>query len=309
MSRSEYELDIEKYTFNDILELFKITKCDIDENDIKSAKKQVFLMHPDKSRLPSKYFIFYKKAYDILIEYYKENNKVNNIVPTEAIEYENINTSKSDSNSSYSSGAHKVINSIPTKDFNVLFNKLFEREMIPKDVSDKNDWFKSEDKFMDRCGDINKVSPKEMDATFNVMRERNSNIVKYTGNVKCIRPSSNVQCENIHGDNDGEYVCSNMFSKLGYDDLRKVHKDEVIFSVGEKDLENISRFKNIDDYKNDANNYEFIPEIESLKMIKSKNDKKQEEMLNKEFLLKAKIRGYEEKNKSIIASFLHLTDR
>ena len=51
------DLDINNYDLNDILNLFKL-EIDFDENDLKQAKKIVLQTHPDKSRLPSNYFIF-----------------------------------------------------------------------------------------------------------------------------------------------------------------------------------------------------------------------------------------------------------
>jgi len=56
------DLDIENYNLNDILNLFKL-EYDFDENDLKKAKRVVLQVHPDKSRLPAKYFIFYSKEY------------------------------------------------------------------------------------------------------------------------------------------------------------------------------------------------------------------------------------------------------
>ena len=43
---------------------------------LKRAKKKVLMMHPDKSRLPKEYFLFYKKAFDIIYRLYDDVHKV-----------------------------------------------------------------------------------------------------------------------------------------------------------------------------------------------------------------------------------------
>ena len=41
------------------------------EKHLKEAKITVLQMHPDKSRLPKEYFLFFTKAYKMLYEIYK----------------------------------------------------------------------------------------------------------------------------------------------------------------------------------------------------------------------------------------------
>ena len=62
------DLDINNYELADILNLFKLPVM-FEEPHLKQAKIIVLQMHPDKSRLPKEYFLFFTKAYKIL---YKE---------------------------------------------------------------------------------------------------------------------------------------------------------------------------------------------------------------------------------------------
>ena len=55
---TELDLDINNYDLQDILHLFKLP-VNFDEQDLKRAKQIVLKTHPDKSNLPSDYFIFY----------------------------------------------------------------------------------------------------------------------------------------------------------------------------------------------------------------------------------------------------------
>lgn len=64
------DLNIENYTLNDILNLFKLTS-NYSSNDLSEKKKFLIQLHPSISKLNIKYYEFFSKAYDIL------NNKLN----------------------------------------------------------------------------------------------------------------------------------------------------------------------------------------------------------------------------------------
>ena len=51
------DLNINNYTLNDLLKLFKLSN-NLTEEDLKNVKKQVLKTHPDKSNLPNDYFRF-----------------------------------------------------------------------------------------------------------------------------------------------------------------------------------------------------------------------------------------------------------
>ena len=70
------------YSLKEILGMFDLT-YNIGVEDMKRAKKIVLMTHPDKSGLDSKYFLFYKKAFDIVIGFYEQQQKENREVPTE----------------------------------------------------------------------------------------------------------------------------------------------------------------------------------------------------------------------------------
>ena len=59
---NDIDLDLNHYDLDDLLQLFKI-KSSYTESDLKQCRKTVMKMHPDKSNLPSEYFIFFSKAY------------------------------------------------------------------------------------------------------------------------------------------------------------------------------------------------------------------------------------------------------
>ena len=61
----EVDLNIDNYSFEDILNLFNL-KPNFDLKDLKNALKMVSKIHPDKSNLEEKYFIFFFNVYKIL---------------------------------------------------------------------------------------------------------------------------------------------------------------------------------------------------------------------------------------------------
>ena len=59
------DLNIDNYEYEDILKLFDLD-LNFGESEIKRAKKKVLMMHPDKSGLDKKYFLFFSSAFKIL---------------------------------------------------------------------------------------------------------------------------------------------------------------------------------------------------------------------------------------------------
>ena len=70
----EVDLNIENYNLNEILQLFKLDYS-FNRDDLKKAKRVVLLTHPDKSKMPKEYFLFYSKAYKMLYYIFEFRNK------------------------------------------------------------------------------------------------------------------------------------------------------------------------------------------------------------------------------------------
>ena len=69
------DLELDNYSLEDLYHLFNIPNSTLSEESLKSAKQIVLKMHPDKSRLDSKYFLFFSKAYKRLFGIYEFQNK------------------------------------------------------------------------------------------------------------------------------------------------------------------------------------------------------------------------------------------
>jgi hypothetical protein len=71
------DLNIDNYNLPDILALFELPTL-FNEEDLKRAKLAVLKTHPDKSKLPKEYFLFFTKAYRIVHQIYTIRHPVTN---------------------------------------------------------------------------------------------------------------------------------------------------------------------------------------------------------------------------------------
>ena len=150
------DLDINNYELNDILNLFKLPVM-FDEKHLKQAKVVVLRMHPDKSKLPKEYFLFFTKAYKILYEIYKvrfpdaKKYKEDKFLYTAVIDRE-LNQTKSKTAHSaedreYHASqeeAYKKIQKMDSDKFNKWFNEKFDKFRLHDDEQDNGyeEWFR-----------------------------------------------------------------------------------------------------------------------------------------------------------------------
>jgi hypothetical protein len=298
----EHNLNIHLYSFNELLDLFDLTDK-ISSNDIKRAKKQVLMLHPDKSRLPADYFLFYKKAFDMIVAHYETTNKQNVELNEENTEYKMMNTT--DFNKSTSSKIQSAVNEMKPDEFNKKFNQLFDTNMVqPK--NDRNDWFAKEEPVYetDRVANVGNIG-----MAFETIKQKNQGMVVFKDVCEMGSSSFNSSnANNLYGDNDDEYVSSNPFSKLKFEDLRKVHKDQSIFAVGESDFKKVAQYSSVEHYVNERAKTSLEPNAKGVsEQYLSEKERVFREHINKkqhEANLTTQIN--EGKNKNFMASFLQL---
>ena len=296
-----HNLNIHMYKLNEILDLFGVS-YDISIEDLKQAKKIVLMTHPDKSKLSPEYFLFYKKAFDIIVQFYENQTKQNRPVPKEEINYQSMNTNGYDKSSS--NKIRNTINEMPTNEFQERFNQLFEENMSSKPDVSKNEWFTKDDNIYKVPENVNS---KNIGQVFQRFKEENSNTVlaKYRG-VECI----NTQSGNGYYDEEDndQYVACDVFSKLKFDDLRKVHKDQTIFAVSENDYQKVPQFSSVDHYVRERSKVSMTPlEKEQAELMLSQQERQyRETMMKKEHAAKLKSMEYEQKNKTVLGNFMRL---
>lgn len=233
MSNLDLDLDINNYNLDDILRLFNID-YNFNESDIKICYKTVLKLHPDKSGLDKKYFLFYTKAFKVLKNVYEYKNKRNTQLDENKAKVEYLSNSDDDE------GKKLIVKNLQKKrgeDFNKWFNETFEKINI-SNISENGygDWLKSEND----TEDLDIKSIREMHDIINKKKETLSALVK----IDKISEISSIGSLNELDNGQPESYSASVFSKLAYDDLKVAHTETVI-PVSNRDYEKIQKFNNI----------------------------------------------------------------
>jgi hypothetical protein len=289
-----HNLDIQNYSFYELLDLFDLDHNEVSLVDLKRAKKLVLMLHPDKSKLGPEYFLFYKKAFEIVVRMYDNVQKVSQRV--EDTEYV-AETSSIDSKQ-----FNKNINDIPKETFQKNFNEMFEKHMKTPVNTGINDWFTQEDALYNQQA----ANPSQMGVALEQIKNKQQNLVKYNGIVPMYSQKGNSFYDD---EEDDGYVCSDPFSKLKFDDLRKVHKDQTVFSVKDSDLQNVARYRSVDDYERARDVRQIKPMERSKAQVMMEEQEKmlQEKMRQKQYASELNTMKHVEANKQVMANFLRLT--
>uniref|UniRef100_A0A6C0HJ64 J domain-containing protein n=1 Tax=viral metagenome TaxID=1070528 RepID=A0A6C0HJ64_9ZZZZ len=297
-----HNLDISTYSFADILKLFTLDENNVTSDHLKKAKKKVLYMHPDKSNLPKEYFLFYKKALDIVVRVYEMNDKVNQTVPNnQEIVYIPEKTHIA------TNQIETTMKSMSSSQFNTKFNHLFETHSNTREKDkNKNEWFKNNE-YMPPITQIQNKS--EMDAAFETYKEKQrADMVKYTGVVPiCLNGGSSGFYDEEEEDN-ASYICADLFSKLKFDDLRKVHKDQTVFSVSEKEFQHVKQFNSVDHYVT-AREKETLAPMQKSQAEQHFND---ERLLNEQLMRKKQFKSQVEseqahkRSQAMLSNFLRI---
>ena len=293
-----HNLDIHMYKFNEILEMFGLSTS-ITVDDLKRAKMIVLKTHPDKSGLSPNYFLFYKKAFDMVVEYYNERQKTSQVVPQKNPDYVPLSVS----NRSIEKQVNTAVGKMDKQEFQTKFNRLFEENMRTTTDSKKNEWFTKEEPVYD----IPKTnSAAGIGQAIDQIKRTTNAITRYQGVEDLMIRSTGTSL--YEDEDDGTYVSSDPFSKLKFDDLRKVHKDQTVFAVQECDIKNRVQYKSQDELKT-ARNIDVLTPLEKEKaerILREREQIKKEQMLAKQHQSNLRTMEYEKKNQSILSSFLRL---
>jgi hypothetical protein len=305
MSRPCHNLNIQEYSLEEVLGLFDLN-YDITLDDLKKAKKKVLMLHPDKSKLDAKYFLFYKKAFDIIIQFYDNQHKVEKEIDNESLAYDpNIHSI----NKTASKKISQNVNKMSAESFNEKFNELFENNHMGRSQDpSKNEWFTQEQSNFDIPQ--GKMSKQSMDDKFQTIKQQTSHLVKYNG-VQTINHCGSGSNQLYDDDDDDGYVASDPFGKLKFDDLRKVHRDQSVLAVSEHDIHKMKTYNNVEEFNRDRSQYNYDP-IEKQhadQMLQEQERALRHKLMQKEYKSRLEYEENLEKNKSVLASFLLLENK
>ena len=292
---STHNLDINTYSLEEIFGLFDLN-YNLTEESMRTAKKKVLMIHPDKSRLPANYFLFYKQAYEIVLNIYKQKSKFS--TSNDAPKQYSPNVEQ---HSSFGNNASTEID-VSKKFSNDKFNELYDKNMIRKTDTSRFDWFKRDEPVID---DFSKrqVNPKNMGSELEAIKQKQSALSVYRG-VQEMRSGGGTSY--FEEDDSDDYVACDVFSKLKFDDLRKVHKDQTVFSVSESDFNKRPQYKSVDQFVRERGDNAPLSKAEAVQLLERQQKEKEQMIMNKQHRDYLLQKEYEEKQKAVKAAFLQL---
>jgi hypothetical protein len=176
--------------------------------------------------------------------------------------------------------------------------------MSIKQDATRNEWFTKDEASYKVDGEVNKQNMGQM---FEQMKEQqNMNVVaRYRGVENLVVGSGSKLYDE---DDSDEYVVCDPFSKLKFDDLRKVHKDQTVLAVSEKDYQKVAHYSSMDQYKQARGQQTLTPleKHEAERLLSMQEKQFQQRIMQKEYQSNLRTMEYEQKNKTVLSSFLQL---
>lgn len=250
------DLDIDNYELQDLLNLFKL-KYNFDGEDLKEAKVMVMRVHPDKSNLPKEYFLFFSKAFKVVHSIHQFRTRGNSQQSTQYVTDDDEDGAK-----------EILLKKLANKpNFNKIFNELFEKNRINNDEINGGygDWLSSNEDI-----DNSVATKNNMHAAFEEKKTKARSLIVKT-NISELGNEGYGQSELV-GDVPDSYG-SAMFSRLGYEDLRKAHV-ECVVPVTQEDLNARPSFSNEQELRHhrEAQNNKPMSMAESRQYFKQQKD-------------------------------------
>jgi hypothetical protein len=147
-----------------------------------------------------------------------------------------------------------------------------------------------------------------MGQVFDKIKDTQSGMVRYRGVENLVINSGSGS--RLHDDDEDtdDYVSCDPFSKLKYDDLRKVHKDQTVFAVSERDIQKVQQYSSVDHFMRERGKQTLTPleKAEAEGMLTKQEAEYRQRMMQKEYAAKLRTMEYEEKNKTVLGQFLQL---
>lgn len=297
------DLDLNNYSLEDILGLFQLQE-NFNEADLKKAKNQVLRLHPDKSRLDPKYFLFYSKAYKTLFSIWEFKNK-NDKKTMNTEEYIPLNTSEEDKNKALETFFDQNKTLKNAKNFNKWFNEQFEKQKVKSDEDESGygSWLKSNDDI-----DNTKVTN---------MRAMGEHIDKRKKEVRAMIVHKGVQDLNANSnggsnllDGPQENYTSDVFSSVGFQDLKQAHVESVI-PVSNEDYDNIKKFGNVNEFVSYRNNQNTVPlsELQAQQYLAQREKNESSLSTKRAYELAKQTEAAQEKNNEFWGRIMKIDDK
>lgn len=225
---SDFNFNLSDYSYRDLLHLFKLTERASME-DLKSARRIVANVHPDKCGLGPEYFRFFLKAYHQLENLLKFKNKDENVNikrDRDLIETDDEEVQKSFMANLEKAGMMK--NGKVTNYFSKMFNDRFEKDCRSYIESNKDN-----DDYI-----FLKSNDGELPVGIDSIKAK-----KYLDEKK--RTIGNMQLVNYNDMIGCSY--SDLLGSMNGLSLREAYGDESIIPITEEEERNATGYKSIDE--------------------------------------------------------------
>lgn len=299
------DLNIENYTLNDIIKLFDIKTTKLDDNIMKQAKKKVLMMHPDKSNLDSKFFLFFSKAYKTLFGIYEFQNKSTNKKNNET--YDSDNRYFNDSNKTILNKFFEKNKFNNSGDFNKWFNEQFDKCNIDDSLKHGyNDWLKSEDNIYN----INEpVTKSNMNEIFEKQKKQIQSIIVYNGINDNYSSSIGGSLLSSNQNNFSSDFNSN---GLGYCDLKQAYTESIV-PVSMSDYyekPEYRKYNSLASYNQSRDSVDTTPlnESDAFKILHKQTDTLEQESMALAYQYAKQSEQMKQKQKEYWASLMKLTN-
>ena len=311
----QHNLDIHTYSLQELLQLFELPNRiqDIDPLELKKAKRKYQLLHPDKSGLPNQYFLFYQKAYRKIEEEYlyhfptATKQQIDDGQPQNlAYQPYHTNTDKRTQKQ-----VHTVLQSMRPDEFQRHMNEMYDSHMAAKQDTRRADWMKQDNPTYENLPTTLKTQ-EQLAHHMAELKQKNQALIKHKSpdDLAPVYTTGTQGGQRFYEDDEEEedldqYISSDPFSRLKFEDVRKVHGAETILL--EPSPSSLPTQRTYQQQKQ-----EFTQSIQP--MDKAQSQALLEKM-QKEAQLKAekarqnslyKTQNYEEKNQAILNSFLRI---
>lgn len=216
-----FDFDLNHYTYADVCRLFQLDSSTmLTEASMKKAKKILAKMHPDKSHLDEKFFIFFNRAFTMLNDAFQ-------------FQHPEVNKTREDMDDLYDQSIHHVIKTqVQTKDnFQEWFNHQFDKHRVENpDDRGYDEWLKSDEDIVFHTPTLQNV--KDMQRSFDrhksqiVVKNHTFEPISMEGTVSTLGCSSLM----VHGSDN--FSSSSIFSGGNtasmYSDLRQAYRESVM---------------------------------------------------------------------------------
>jgi hypothetical protein len=250
----------------ELLDLFEIKE--LNEKELKMAKKKVLMLHPDKNKVDTKeHYIHFKNAYEKLLQIYgyihhelDENNFKSEDIDTtfkNFIESKGFTPSKN----------HKMY----LKHFNDMFDNVHIKE---KEDEGYDEWLKSNNDIYDK---------DDLEKSRKTLMSTNTNIIKIE-----------------------QIVTSNEINS-SYSDLKDAHVNTIIGLDQEKLYREKQKFNSVEEYRRHRTNIgEMLSEKDSLKQIKENELLEKNKAIDLSYQLLKQEEEMKKRTREYVSKFLML---